>query len=155
MNSLSKNIIIIFLLNVVMSISESSIAQNYADGQSTYRVTAYQKGKNQVISTSNEIEITPPVVYYIPNAFTPNGDGLNDTFGLIGEGITEYTIQIFNRWGNLIFESQDTKNQWDGTYHNEKSEIGVYVYKISAKGPTTNGKYKKLIYLDGIVTLVM
>lgn len=140
---------------MIISFSENMIAQNYAEGQNKYRVTAVQKGKNQIASTSNEVEIIPPVVYYIPNAFTPNGDGLNDTFGLIGEGITEYTIQIFNRWGNLVFESKNLKNQWDGTYHNEKSEIGVYVYKISAKGSSTNGKFEKLIYLDGIVTLVI
>lgn len=155
MKSVSKNIIIIFLLNMIICFSESLMAQNYGDAQNQYKVTAYQKGKNQIVSVSNEVEIIPPLVYYIPNAFTPNGDGLNDSFGLVGEGITEYTIQIFNRWGNLIFESKDPKNQWDGSYHNEKSEVGVYVYKISAKGPSANGKFKKLIYLDGIVTLVM
>lgn len=126
-----------------------SIAQN------KYRVTAYQKGGNQIASVSNEVDIIPPAVFYIPNAFTPNDDGLNDSFGLVGEGITEYNLQIFNRWGNLVFESHDMKSQWDGNYQNTKAEIGVYVYKITGKGPSDNGKFSKLINMNGTVTLVL
>jgi gliding motility-associated-like protein len=131
------------------------MAQNSSDAIEKYRVSAYKNGNGQVISLSNEVEIIPAALLYIPNAFTPNGDGLNDTFGGKGEGITDYNLQIFNRWGNLIFESNDMKNQWDGNYHNEIAPIGVYVYKISAKGPSANGRSKNLINEKGNVTLVL
>jgi gliding motility-associated-like protein len=131
------------------------MAQNLVDAASRYRVTAYQKGNDQIMSVSNEVGVVPPIALYIPNAFTPNGDGLNDTFGPVGEGITDYSMQIFNRWGNLIFESNDMNVQWDGNYHNEIAPTGTYVYKLSAKGPSTNGKSKKLIYESGSVTLVL
>jgi len=131
------------------------IAQTPSGEINKYRVTAFQNGNNQVMSVSNEAEIIPAAVLYIPNAFTPNGDGLNDTFGAVGEGITEYDMQIFNRWGNLIFESNEIKIRWDGYYHNEMAPLGVYVYKISAKGPSTNGKSKNLINESGSVTLVL
>lgn len=133
----------------------SIMAQNPSGSESKYRVTAYQKGNNEVMSISNEVEITPAALMYVPNAFTPNGDGLNDTFGGTGEGITEYNLQIFNRWGNLIFESNDMKTQWDGNYNNGIAPIGVYFYKINAKGPSSSGKSKKLISETGNVTLVL
>lgn len=142
------SIIILFFITDV-------IGQNFSDAAKKYRVTAYKNGNNQIMSVSNEVEIVPAALIYIPNAFTPNGDGLNDAFGGIGEGITEYNMQIFNRWGNLIFESNDMKNQWDGNYNNEIAPMGVYVYKISAKGPSANGRYKNLISKTGDVTLVM
>ncbi|HOS48836.1 MAG TPA: gliding motility-associated C-terminal domain-containing protein, partial [Bacteroidia bacterium] len=53
----------------------------------------------------NEVEIIPQMSFYIPNTFTPNGDGLNDTFGIAGEALKEFRMQIFNRWGQLVFES--------------------------------------------------
>jgi len=147
--TLYKTILSIAMIFFIMG----SVAQN--NSQSKYRVTAYQKGANQIVSVSNEVEITPAAVYYIPNAFTPNDDGLNDSFGLVGEGITEYTMQIFNRWGNLIFESNNMQTQWDGNYQNTKAEMGVYVYKIKGKGPKDNGQSSKLINIDGTVTLVL
>lgn len=139
--------ILFFITNV--------IGQNISDAANKYRVTAYKNGNNQIMSVSNEVEIVPAAIIYIPNAFTPNGDGLNDTFGGMGEGLTEYNLQIFNRWGNLIFESNDMKNQWDGNYNNEPAPIGVYVYKINAKGPSADGRSKNLISEAGSVTLVL
>jgi gliding motility-associated-like protein len=63
---------------------------------------------------------------YIPNAFTPNYDGLNDYFGPIGKCISNYTLYIFNRWGDLIYK--DTK-PWDGTRNGQKVLQDTYVYK--------------------------
>ena len=142
------------LSSIMIFFIAGSVAQNNS-AESKYRVTAYQKGGNQIVSLSNEVNITPAAAFYIPNAFTPNDDGLNDSFGLIGEGVTEYNLQIFNRWGNLIFESNDMKTQWDGNYQNVKAEIGAYVYKITGKGSSNNGKSSKLINMYGTVTLVL
>ncbi|MBC8321382.1 MAG: gliding motility-associated C-terminal domain-containing protein [Bacteroidetes bacterium] len=70
--------------------------------------------------------------FYLPNAFTPNGDGLNDTFGAIPkyDYINKYHISIFNRWGQMIFESTDINNGWDGTYKGTSCMMGSYVYRI-------------------------
>lgn len=131
------------------------IAQNTTDAEKKYRVTAYQKNNNRIVSVSNEVKLTPAAVLYIPNAFTPNGDGLNETFGAKGEGISEFNMQIFDRWGILIFESNDLTVQWDGYIHQDKAPMGVYVYKISAKGQSEDGDSKKLINETGKVTLVL
>jgi len=81
----------------------------------------------------------------IPNAFTPNGDGLNDKFRILGtpiENITEYNFRIFNRWGQIIFETNNIEDAWDGTTKGQICPAGVYVweifYKDSNKTKVTN-----------------
>jgi gliding motility-associated-like protein len=80
--------------------------------------------------------ITP---LYIPNAFTPNGDGNNDVFHAYGDdaSLRYFELTIFNRWGEKVFESNNLRESWDGTYQGEASPNGVYVY------------IAKAVYLDG------
>lgn len=72
----------------------------------------------------------------IPNVFTPNQDGANDLYTVNGKGITEYNIVIVNRWGNVVFESDDITNSWDGTSQGTPCVEGVYFYYIKAKSLT-------------------
>lgn len=66
-----------------------------------------------------------------PNAFSPNGDGLNDIFRPVSVcGFNEYELQIFDRWGNKVFASSDSENGWNGTMKNQDSPIGTYVYVL-------------------------
>ena len=67
---------------------------------------------------------------FLPNAFTPNNDGVNDTYGPLCEGITEYSFMIFNSWGEQIFESTDTNHWWDGKFKSKHVPTGVYVWVI-------------------------
>lgn len=97
-----------------------------------YRVIAYKTGQPHITSVSNEVIIVPAMSIYVPNTFTPNGDGLNDTFGVAGEAIEEFRMQVFNRWGQLVFESKNAMDRWDGTYLGEAVPMGTYVYKITA-----------------------
>lgn len=76
------------------------------------------------------IRIKPEFYFYAPNAFTPDGDGFNDVFSVSLINPKKFNIQIFNRWGELIFESDDPRFKWDGTYRNKIVQDGVYVYKI-------------------------
>ena len=109
-------------------------------GQESPTITAKESGLYRVTVTSprgcegsDEIEIQDcPINIFIPNAFTPNGDGLNDKFEIQGIGITEYTITIFDRWGNLVFESNDISRSWNGLQNNsgEKINQGTYNYKL-------------------------
>jgi len=63
---------------------------------------------------------------YIPNAFTPNGDGKNDFFDIVGENILSLKLWIYNRWGELVFYSNDINYSWDGKLNGKPVEIGVY-----------------------------
>ena len=72
--------------------------------------------------------------YLMPNAFTPNNDGLNDCFGVKYWGVIEkFEFSIYNRWGNRIFTTKNPRQCWDGTYKGVEQDWGVYVYMIKAK----------------------
>lgn len=89
----------------------------------------------------------------IPNIFSPNGDGVNDFFfprGLLSRGLTEFSMNIYNRWGQLIYTTNSTEGRgWDGKFNDVPQPQGVYVYEMK-------GKFKDGIILDkkGNVTLI-
>ncbi len=88
------------------------------------------------------VQVEPDFLVYVPNSFSPNGDGLNDIFYLKGKGIYESLLQVFDRWGAMIFESADINSGWDGTYKGSEVEIGTYAWKVLVKNKT--GKTKSL-----------
>ena len=74
--------------------------------------------------------------FVVPNAFTPNGDGLNDCFGIRRwGGVTVVEFDIFNRWGELIFSTKNPSDCWDGTFKGKLQPTGGYPYVIKAKTP--------------------
>lgn len=79
------------------------------------------------------ITVDPFITMYIPNSFTPNGDGINDTWKIKGfnEG-REYAVRVFDRWGGLLFYSNDLKTSWDGTDARTSTLVpgGVYIYQV-------------------------
>jgi gliding motility-associated-like protein len=79
----------------------------------------------------------PPNVVFIPNVFSPNGDGENDNLYIRGENIKELTFSIYSRWGELVFESTDLNAGWDGTYKGKPCDPAVYIYHV------------KLVFNDG------
>jgi trimeric autotransporter adhesin len=83
--------------------------------------------------TRGNVRITPDHMFYIPNSFTPNGDGRNDAFRPYGEGLVwdTFEMRIFNRWGQQVFWSKNIENAWDGTFNGTQAENGVYVYRIT------------------------
>lgn len=84
-----------------------------------------------------EIRSEDDLIYYIPNSFTPDGDEFNQVFEpVFTEGFDpyDYTLLIFNRWGEIVFESHDVSIGWDGTYTNStKVAAGVFIWKIEFK----------------------
>jgi gliding motility-associated-like protein len=75
----------------------------------------------------------------IPNVFTPNGDGFNDDFNIHASGISQYFLQVFNRWGVLLFESSSPYVKWDGkTMSGENCADGTYYYILSAKSESND-----------------
>jgi gliding motility-associated-like protein len=87
-------------------------------------------GCDSVVTTNLQFRDCPLLIWF-PNAFTPNGDGLNDFFRPVGSEITRYTMQIFDRWGTMIFMSNDIAVGWDGTYKGGNSAPDVYTYQVT------------------------
>jgi gliding motility-associated-like protein len=102
-------------------------------------------------STWNCITIDPEFTLFIPNAFSPNGDGVNDEFFAKGDFIKKFEMQIYDRWGNLIFFADDINKHWDGKANHgaEMAQQDVYVYSIHL----TDNNEKKHKYV-GTVTIV-
>jgi len=79
--------------------------------------------------------VAPEYSLYIPNAFTPNGDGLNDMFQIKGVGISDFEMSVFDRWGILLFQSTDPLKGWTGHHLETYQPVmqGVYVFKVDVK----------------------
>lgn len=73
-----------------------------------------------------------PTGGYLPTAFSPNGDGINDVLRLLGEGIMSMNLTLYNRWGESVINLTNPAESWDGTYKGEPVPAGVYAYKLFA-----------------------
>lgn len=114
-----------------------------------YSLTIYNDSC-QVSDSKNVVFRDCGCQLFIPNAFTPNGDGLNDKFRPLGKcNYSDYDLRIFNRWGQLIFNSNDSNFGWDGDTKNEPAPIGTYFYLLRYKA-TSNEAYLK----KGDITLI-
>jgi gliding motility-associated-like protein len=81
-----------------------------------------------------KITVKPDTYIKLPTTFTPNGDGNNDVLYVRGWGIKELvTFEIYNRWGALLFQTNDINTGWDGYYKDELQNKEMYVYKVTAK----------------------
>ena len=92
-----------------------------------------RKGNCAVIDSAFIVvnDCNDSIIIGVPNAFSPNGDGLNDQFNILLFGeIQELEIMIFNRWGEKVFESNNLNNWWDGRYKNMDQPVGVYAYVL-------------------------
>lgn len=98
---------------------------------------------------SDSIDVIQNCDIYIPTAFSPNNDGNNDAFNLIPVNIIDYTLRIFNRWGELLFETTDLAKGWDGTYKGVSCQTDTYVYYA-----TGLKKDNQSFVIKGIFTLL-
>ncbi len=106
----------------------------YADS-GTYCVTlTVQSAGGCSDSETHCVTINPEYTFYIPSGFTPNGDGLNPIFAPKGQTISEFTMRIFDRWGNMIFKSDSYNQGWDGRLKDGSVALqDTYVYNIDIK----------------------
>ena len=86
-----------------------------------------------VDTTYKVLKIKPAFTIYFPNVFTPNEDGTNDTYQPKGIGISKFNLWIYDRWGSLVFETDDISNQWDGTVKEKPGAIKQDVFTWKAK----------------------
>ena len=149
MNALAKFRVLAVL--AVMFLTITANAQEAPDGKRRYRVTAFKSYNTEITSMSNTADAYPKSTLYIPSAFSPDGDGVNDAFGVKGKNIISLKMKIYNRWGELVYESQQLNDTWDGTYlGNPITSTDVFVYTVSAV--SIDGK--PLPDENGTVTLV-
>ncbi|RFC54373.1 choice-of-anchor L domain-containing protein [Brumimicrobium aurantiacum] len=105
-------------------------------------------------TSTNIVEVIPDVTIFAPNSFTPNGDELNPTWKPMIQGVDNMnvTIEIYNRWGEKVWESHDLNVGWDGTYGSGNIIVpaGVYVWKVKASNMINDDKY----VWDGVLNVI-
>ena len=136
-----SGILLIFLYNITYSQTENI---------DIYRIVAFQNYNDHIYSISNTVHVVKPLLLYAPNAFSPDGDGVNDHFSIKGQGGEEYCLEIYNRWGQMVFQSEDMDMAWNGEYRGNQSPIGTYVYQVKA----INYGGNKIIVKDGSFALI-
>lgn len=114
----------------------------YMDGIFTFQGVRWDNGcVSNPQSFTASLELCPNEIFYIPNAFTPDGDEKNNTFKPIitsGVDLFNYNFVIYNRWGEVIWESNNPNMGWDGTYNNIMCQDGVYTWKLHFKVPNVD-----------------
>ncbi|NNC82239.1 MAG: T9SS type B sorting domain-containing protein, partial [Flavobacteriales bacterium] len=119
-------------------LSSSSIADPFAspDQTTTYTITISDEQSNGRCQRSDTVTVKVfeflcsfPTTF-VPNAFSPNADGNNDVLFVRGKYIQELNLKIYDRWGEMVFETQDPNVGWDGTFRGKELEPAVYVYHL-------------------------
>ena len=135
--------------------SLDAVIRDYADNnieqpRDCYRIRAVSnEGGCSNESWSNEICLDFPPTLFVPTAFTPNGDGLNDNFTNFGKFEATFLLQIWNRWGTLVFETTNPDPGWLGDYKGKPAPEGVYVYRM-----LVTGYDGKVLERNGSITLI-
>jgi gliding motility-associated-like protein len=130
----------------------------WQDGSTQSRFVATQPGLYSVTVADNcgtatdEIQISPKICdVYFPSAFTPNADGKNDLFRMIGpHNLYDFRLSIYNRWGQLVFATNDMLKGWDGTLNGKLQPSGIYVWFCEFK--KSNGT--QATRMKGVITLI-
>jgi|GEM_PF-6205516 len=142
-----------------LSAGKAAAYQWLPDGETTQTIFADRAGKYRVLmrdslgcadTAVHELisSCIPP--HYIPNSFTPNGDGRNDVFLPYFMGAESFRLQIFNRWGELLYDSFETGLGWDGYYKQILCQQSAYLYLVSVLTRSSKVRY----HLNGTITLI-
>ncbi len=123
----------------------------WSTGDTTQSITVNGEGDYWVAVSNNQcmgydtitISVYPDCILAVPNAFSPNGDGHNDILYARGEGFIEMELMIFNRVGELVFDTKDNSVGWDGTYKGKKQPVDAYAYMLKGVCVSGNSVFKK------------
>lgn len=97
-----------------------------------------------VDSLLKTVVVLPEILLYVPNTFTPDGDEFNQQWGIQMSGMDAYNfvIRLYNRWGEIVWESFDANETWDGTFNGTLVQQGTYTWTIEAKDPNNDNKFE-------------
>lgn len=135
-------------IELTPKVSDPEVEFRWSDGSDLSSLLVTEKGEywleaSRGICTKDRIFIKVDHAcfprLYVPNAFTPNNDGVNDSFEVKGIRMTSFNIQIFDKWGVKLFESGAIGNQWDGTYKGKPAPSGSYTFLITYTGENVAG----------------
>ena len=122
---------------IVLKANKTGLAYLWSTGKTTPSIIIKDAGRYWLTTTIKNCKITDTIevederaTIYAENTFTPNGDGLNDTFTVKSSGLTLFDMKIFNRWGEEIFHTNDLSTGWDGTFNGTPVRDGTYIWIV-------------------------
>ena len=120
-----------------------TLMQNGNSIEKCYRIIAHENNGNRQQSVSNEACVPFAPVVFIPNAFSPNGDGINDRFAPVLLGMNVYYLRIYDRWGQEVYSTsyQNPDEGWDGKVLGQEAKPGIYVWVFSAASRLKSAQY--------------
>ena len=124
----------------------------WSTGETTSNINVDIEGTYIVNISVGNCEITDNITFkaycpstiFVPNAFTPDGNGINDSFNAQGYNLEDYEMYIYNRWGQLVYKSTSMFIDWDGTFMGNECQIDVYVWKIYYSVESTDGSGQRI-----------
>jgi gliding motility-associated-like protein len=132
--------------------SEENPAVKYPEGvEGTYDVmliaTTIHGCKDTIIK---QVAVQPEVLVFVPNTFTPDGDEFNQNWHISIEGVDvfDFVVSVYNRWGEVIWQSKDVHAAWDGTYNGSIVQDGTYTWVITAKDKNNDNHYRWTGYVN-------
>jgi gliding motility-associated-like protein len=143
---------------IILNPQISGASYLWQDGSTNPTYTVTQPGLYSLTATNNCGPATDNITIgngicdlYVPNSFTPNGDTKNDLFkASYGDNVTEFRLQVYNRYGQIVFETRDKNKGWNGTFLGSKQPFGAYAWMIQYKS-IVNSNWQKL---QGTVLLI-
>lgn len=140
--------------NSTSSGSYADLTHTYPSGPGSYNAVLLVgiPGSINCFDTisSNQIEVGNPGDLFVPNTFTPNNDGKNDIFRVRGPAYGKFYFAVYNRWGQMMFETNDPMQGWDGNFNGKASDPGVFGWYVRA----SCGEGQEEIFQKGSVTLI-
>jgi gliding motility-associated-like protein len=111
----------------------------------TYNIVLRRENGLCYVEQTLQVVVTdcPGVIYWVPNCFTPDENEVNQQYGPVmseGYDINGFNFTIFNRWGEVVWESNDPNGRWDGTFNNKMCTDGVYIWKLTFNVFNNDGK---------------
>ena len=153
--TLSQNILT--QSNFSSTYNDEQIAQDIYSYRINYLLTYSNRNSNNYIFPGllqpgilNTVIEENSYSLYSPTVFSPDGDGINDLFKVYGQGILDFKIEVYTRWGHMVYKSFQLNEGWDGTFKGKNLPTGTYVYKIKTSKYSDD---KKLIK-SGTIALV-
>ncbi|TAH25743.1 MAG: gliding motility-associated C-terminal domain-containing protein [Cytophagales bacterium] len=141
----------------------AGFASNYlwSNGSTTDTLTVSSGGEYKVTLVEGNCKSSDSVIIlaacppriFLPKAFSPNNDGYNDSLQVLGDHFKNLKLRIYNRWGEVVFESTDKNKFWDGTYNGVIMPQGVYPWQLSYQSDFPKEKNKEYT-LDGSISII-
>jgi gliding motility-associated-like protein len=126
----AANLTYLWTPSTALSCTDCTVTEANPEESITYTFTVTDPATNCSAADSVVVTVIRTFDVWVPNAFSPNKDGVNDIFFVRGNNVKDFALKIFDRWGTLMFETSDLNDGWNGEYQGRIVNTGIFVYTL-------------------------